>query len=301
MYTIIGKGFGLYGYLPAICLNKAELTLPIKYKITVDSRKDIFGFSDKITWSDNIKDCLINSEKVVLAIPPKEQFNFILENKEFLSNKILFLEKPLADNTKNSYSVLNFLKVKKIKFCINYSFLYINWHKKLKRKICILNKTDKITITWKFHAFHKKYKINSWKDDVSAGGGTIKFYAIHLLASLVDFGYEICNYIRHKDNKNILKLKFCNKNKPDIIVNIDIKTNSNLFSINVERKSKDLESICNLENPFMEHSFPNNRYDTRVRALQQHLKMKNSSLNKLSYNFKVIKLWESIETLEKKI
>tara|TARA_B100000212_G_C27241780_1_gene476225 strand:- start:657 stop:812 length:156 start_codon:yes stop_codon:yes gene_type:complete len=51
----------------------------------------------------------------------------------------------------------------------------------------------------------------------------------------------------------------------------------------------------------MEHSFPNDRYDTRVRALQQQLKMKNSSLNKLSCNFKIIKFSGSIENLEKKI
>ncbi|MDC3116721.1 hypothetical protein OA529_03465, partial [Alphaproteobacteria bacterium] len=84
MYTIFGKGFGLYGYLPAICLNNSELILPKNYKKTLDKRKDIYRFSDKIIWSNNFIDCLIKSDKVILAIPPKEQFNFILENKKYL-------------------------------------------------------------------------------------------------------------------------------------------------------------------------------------------------------------------------
>ena len=96
-------------------------------------------------------------------------------------------------------------------------------------------------------------------------------------------------------------MKFCNKKKPDIFVNINIRANFNIFSINIKKKSKDTEIVCEQEHPFIEGSFSDNRYDTRVSVLQQHLEMKNYKLNNLLYNFKVIKLWENVESLEKKI
>ncbi|MDC3116897.1 hypothetical protein OA529_04375, partial [Alphaproteobacteria bacterium] len=128
-----------------------------------------------------------------------------------------------------------------------------------------------------------------------------KFYAIHFIASLVDLGYEVCNFISLKDNRNFLIMKFCNKKKPDISVNINIRANFNIFSINIKKKLKEIENICEQEHPFIEHSFPDDTYDTRVNVLRQHLEMKNYKLNNLLYNLKVIRLWENVESLEKKI
>ena len=54
MYTIIGKGFGLYGYLPAIIMNNSNLVLSNEYKFNIQKRKDINQYINKIKWTQNI-------------------------------------------------------------------------------------------------------------------------------------------------------------------------------------------------------------------------------------------------------
>ena len=90
MYTIIGKGFGLYGYLPAVIQNKSRLILPIEYKSTIENRDDIRKYLNYLIWADDISDAIFKADNIILAIPPMEQFNFIFKNVKKLEIKIYF-------------------------------------------------------------------------------------------------------------------------------------------------------------------------------------------------------------------
>ena len=67
MYTIIGKGFGLYGYLPAVIQNKSRLILPIEYKSTIENRDDIRKYLNYLIWADNISDAIFKADNIILA------------------------------------------------------------------------------------------------------------------------------------------------------------------------------------------------------------------------------------------
>ena len=91
MYTIIGKGFGLYGYLPAIIMNNSNLVLSNEYKFNIQKRKDINQYINKIKWTQNIEEAIAR-EKVLKKWKRKWKFNLIKKsNPEFnsLTNKFL--------------------------------------------------------------------------------------------------------------------------------------------------------------------------------------------------------------------
>ena len=114
----------------------------------------------------------------------------MLENEKLISNKTIFLEKPIASSPEQSSILLKFLEEKKIKFYVNYSFIYLDWFKKLFNKINSLNSNFNIKVNWEFKAHFIKTNVMNWKSDSQSGGGIIRFYGIHLIAVLISFEYE---------------------------------------------------------------------------------------------------------------
>ena len=200
MYTIIGKGFGLYGYLPAIMMNQSNLVLSSEYKLNIEKRKDINQYINRIKWTQSIEESIHLSNNIILAIPPKEQFKFLHEKETNISNKTIFLEKPIASSPKESFILLKFLEEKKIKFYVNYSFIYLDWFKNLYHKINSLKPDAVIKITWEFKAHFLMTNFMNWKSDFKLGGGILRFYGIHLMAVLTALNYENCKIIKLKNN-----------------------------------------------------------------------------------------------------
>jgi hypothetical protein len=59
------------------------------------------------------------------------------------------------------------------------------------------SKSDKFQIVWRIP------KVNSpWKNDSSLGGGTLKFYGIHLLCLLLDIGILERNIVINEDDSS---------------------------------------------------------------------------------------------------
>ena len=103
MYTIVGKGFGLYGYLPAVLLNNSKLILTKDYKSYVEQRSDVDIFLNQIDWSKNILEAVQQSNNIILAIPPLEQFKFLNSGKNLTKSqeKLLGLKKVKSKRKEN--------------------------------------------------------------------------------------------------------------------------------------------------------------------------------------------------------
>lgn len=294
MYTIIGKGFGLYGYLPAVLMNNSRLTLPFSYRNFVNLRDDIREFSNKIIWSKNIKEAIERSQNIIFALPPLEQFRFILDNKNLLKHKNIFLEKPVANSPKNSFVLLELLKNENIKFCINYSFIFLEWFNKLKKETSNLNKNDQVFVNWSFYSHHLKNNISNWKSRKDLGGGIIRFYGIHLIALFSYLNYDNCKLVNLSDNK--VNFNLIGKNRPEVNIKIKINSRENKFSIRLFRNKIYNEEIIDYKDPF---DNPKNELseilDRRVDQLRNYIY--NKKIIKYDYKnyFKVIKLWEKIE------
>ena len=66
----------------------------------------------------------------------------------------MFLEKPIANSPKNSLKLIELLENKKIKFYVNYSFIYLDWFEKIQQRVNLLNNNYQILVDWKFKAYH---------------------------------------------------------------------------------------------------------------------------------------------------
>ena len=98
-WLILGSGFGLYGYLPAILKNEYNnIYLPHKYKTKIINRKDLNFFFERINWYDDLNEITKFIDSVVIASNPENQ-PLIVNNLLKINNiKKYILEKPLAIN-----------------------------------------------------------------------------------------------------------------------------------------------------------------------------------------------------------
>ena len=136
-YLILGSGFGLYGYLPAVLSKKNNTVyLEKKYKKIINSRKELTIYKNKIIWIQNYLSNLEIIDYLIIAKRPSDQVKIIKKiiNKKNILKKI-FLEKPIAKNPLAAKNLLNILKKKKINVSFGFIFQYTNWYKKIKNFI----------------------------------------------------------------------------------------------------------------------------------------------------------------------
>jgi hypothetical protein len=72
MFTILGGGFGLYGYLPAILRLEPRVILPARYRPVVERRPELQGCIPRIDWTDDLRS-LAGATAAVIALPPAWQ------------------------------------------------------------------------------------------------------------------------------------------------------------------------------------------------------------------------------------
>ncbi len=290
-YLILGSGFGLYGYLPAVLSKKNNTVyLEKKYKKIINSRKELTIYKNKIIWIQNYLSNLEIIDYLIIAKRRSDQVKIIKKiiNKKNILKKI-FLEKPIAKNPLAAKNLLNILKKKKINVSFGFIFQYTNWYKKIKNFIKENKKKNEIEITWNFNAFFLKKKVKSWKNDISQGGGIINFYGIHFIKLINELGFnKIINSTQIKKNYWFSSYK---KNKQIFKLKINISAKKNLFRIKLKSYSKN--TSINLPNPFGK----NNNFtkkDNRVVFLIKYLEYEIHKKTNYNELFIFTNFWEKI-------
>ena len=93
MFTIIGSGFGMYGYLPALLKVYGEgVILPLSYKDKLMARSDLIQFLPWISWAKTLEEALKEATGVVLATTPTRQLTIAFELLNHPNIKKLVLE-----------------------------------------------------------------------------------------------------------------------------------------------------------------------------------------------------------------
>jgi len=70
---ILGSGFGLYGYLPAMYKISKNIFLNIKYQKKIQNRAELKKFLKKITWYNEKKLTLKKIDYLIIAQNPQKQ------------------------------------------------------------------------------------------------------------------------------------------------------------------------------------------------------------------------------------
>jgi predicted dehydrogenase len=291
MTGIIGAGFGLYGYFPAVVKTEGKAVLLEEAKSIFEGRPELQKYKDNILWCDNIDTLLPIVDKLIVCVPPKIQesyFDKILQAANI--NSVIF-EKPIASNPQLSLNILSRLSNSNKTFRIGYTFLYTNWFSTFNFNAV---KNTNIEINWTFKAYHYKSNIENWKRYNSEGGGVIRFFGIHLFPLLISFGFN--NVInsqtsgKNTDDLENWKAVFTNEKGCECTIDVDSNCEQEIFSIKTDNGQKEL---INFVSPFETANNSIQTEDNRVIILERLL----SSLNNENQNKEMINLYNASNDL----
>jgi predicted dehydrogenase len=295
VYTIIGSGFGLYGYLPALTQLGMKVVLPTSYKDKVLARPELSKTLNHIEWVKDQNTALNITNGLVVATTPKIQKEFISYYLTFSNIKRILIEKPIAITPEQSVQLLDQLDKSKKRYAIGYTFLYLSWQKSL---VWPSDLGLTVELNWSFMAHHFQHDVQNWKRFHSEGGGVLRFYGIHLLAMLALRGYSnIKNSSLKGPNKNEPEqwtATFAGHNLPDCLVNVDCRSTSQHFQIG-HSGSNDL--ILSLDNIFAQENL-NNGDDSRVPSIAAEIKYLDEDSLNFSFIYKQTNLlWSLVEEI----
>ena len=121
-FTILGSGFGLYGYLPALLGLGHKIALPERYRSVVGTRQELSQFVPRVDWCADIEEALAGSEAVVVALRPADQARWIPRLVRTPNIRQLILEKPIAPAPEVAASLLAELEGAGKRYRVGYTF-----------------------------------------------------------------------------------------------------------------------------------------------------------------------------------
>jgi len=169
---IIGGGFGLYGWLPALCqyYPNEKILIELRHQDKFDKRPELQQYKDRIEWV-YLYEIFDEAELLVISIPPNKVYDYLKDIIFSKTIKKIIVDKPICDTPEKSEAFIKAIEDKGIKICSSYLFIYTGWLKEL-------NPNEQYEITW---IKSNNNLENSWKHKEELGGGQM-FYNIHLLA-----------------------------------------------------------------------------------------------------------------------
>jgi predicted dehydrogenase len=188
VFTVVGAGFGIYGYLPALIESFGEpVILPRDYERVVMARPELEGYRAQIRWVADIDTALRQAKGAVIAVRPAGQPEVAMRCCAIPGIERLVLEKPLAPDPAQASALLRELASSGKRYRIGYSFLATPWRRELAWPA---EGEGPVCIDWTFMAHHFANGVQTWKRVHSQGGGVLRFYGIQLLALLAHLGYR---------------------------------------------------------------------------------------------------------------
>ena len=190
IYAIVGSGFGLYGYLPAIAGTlECLVVLPESARVRFAARPELAIFESFIRWVPNIGSALQQANVAVIAVPPEEQPGITAECLRHAGIATIVLEKPVAATPGRAREVLDSIIDAGRRCRVGYSLLQTDFAEAL-LAVDASTADDPLTIEWTFMAHHFANDVDTWKRRHARGGGALRFYGIHLVALLALLGYR---------------------------------------------------------------------------------------------------------------
>jgi len=297
---ILGSGFGLYGYFPAIAGDgDSKIVLLEKYRQKFEGRSELAEFSGVISWAKDTDSLCDSVDTLVICLSPQGQLDTVKLALTHPNINRFVLEKPLAVDPEKSKQLLQELIRSGKYYRIGYNFQYTIWGKEL---LNALNSelSCHINIDWYFMAHHYAKSLQNWKRNTDTGGGAIRFYGIHLIALLGHM--KKCDIVfssstGYSDNDTY---QWSAELKINDIHSLTIDVNSAApevkFVVKIEGKS--IDSVAKLNDPFDEYISLAGNQDRRVGVIKPVLDSLKYDDQQKYWNKVYIAangLWERIE------
>lgn len=187
--AILGSGFGLYGYLPALIGQGCSVLLPERYRAVIEGRAELAEFAHQIKWVVDEGNALDRAEAVVVARRPGDQAALLAGILRRPNLQRLLLEKPLAPNPEEAGRLQSELLASGRIVRVGYIFGHTDWGKRLLEQASSPQRCGDLRIHWSFRAHHYATDQQNWKRSHAQGGGALRFYGIQLLALTAELGF----------------------------------------------------------------------------------------------------------------
>ena len=304
MIAILGSGFGLYGYLPALTEECGQqVILPERYRSRFEARPELARFAQNVHWAPDEMAALDRAEGVVLALRPVDQAKWIPRCLERAHLKYLLLEKPLANSPETAARLWADLAQSDKNIRMGYTFRFTEWAARL-REALSESEGGSLSIRWNFLAHHFRFGLASWKQSRAAGGGAIRFYGIQLIALLAEFGYRDVlvsrSFAQSEDNVEKWMATLVGPRLPECSVVVD--TRAAVSNFQVERRNQaDAEPgvlLANFNDPFAASApaDPASELDPRVPVLTKLCRtLWEPTGNERVWYEATIELWRRVE------
>lgn len=308
-FTILGSGFGLYGYLPALFELGHRVALPIRYQPVVGGRQDLSQFMSRVDWCADVEAALATTDSVVVALRPVDQANWIPRLARMPNIRQLILEKPIAPPPNLAASLLTDLDRSGKRYRVGYTFRLLPWVEQL--RFALGEGVKGASLDWTFLAHHYRNDLANWKRYDSEGGGALRFYGIHLIALLAELGYDDVSvsmaWGASDTETERWEATFTSPSLASFTVNIDSRANETLFRVVLHEASKGTDQstdhvVISEPDPFSgERSTSPQGPDIRVAVLERLCRsLSEDDDDHARRQQAIIRLWTRVEEKTKR-
>ncbi|MGX1305314.1 putative dehydrogenase [Amorphus suaedae] len=267
---ILGSGFGLYGYLPAVAGLADTVVLPRRYQATLEAREDVGRFAKDVDWARDDEEVLGRCDALIVGRRPADQVELVRRAlSTYPAIDRFLLEKPLAPDPRQARQLLVDLREAGKHTRVGFTFRYTPWAERVRGWLSAADPAKPLSIDWRFNAHHYRTQLETWKRRPSQGGGVVRFYAIHLIALLAELGYRDVEWstIRssEEDDDERWQARLRGPGLPPCGLTVDSKAAETRFSVMAESKPGSAAFAVSLGDPFDEA--PASALDRRVDVL----------------------------------
>jgi len=297
-WGILGGGFGIYGYIPALAQRSISRIVVLEKHIDViNKREELKQYRSLIETASTREEIIKESNSLIISVPPLIQEKY-LACMGANNYKYLVLEKPLAATPNEACKILEKSISLSESMRIGYSFSNTRWGNEL-INLGGFNKKGNVEITWHFYAHYLNADRFSWKGNHNEGGGSLRFYGIQLIALLGMVTGLVATHSSIVVDKfarpYLWRGEFINSQGGKIIINLNCCNKLEKFEIKINSKD-DIKRI-KLKGPFS-NEMEINGADNRVGILSKILETLGND-NKYHYKLytDINNLWSAVEKI----
>ncbi|MDI1311674.1 Gfo/Idh/MocA family oxidoreductase [Prosthecobacter sp.] len=303
-FGILGGGFGMYGYLPAIAgLDPSRIVTLEKYRPTIRSRPELASLANRISVVSNPAKISNDCDLLVVSKRPSDQEQLVDAALASGWGGTLVLEKPLARTPSAAELMLEKLATAKMRLVVGFTIAETDWVERLSSEFQ-LHRPTSIHFDWRFMAHHYKHGLYNWKRNVSEGGGALRFYAVHLLevlARMANWSSLACSPLGFTDEDPSLTCSL-HSTHGRAEINCDSQwTSSPFFSVTLKMGDQILfrhDAPTPFSNSANDSTNQPGRADSRIIFIRQLLRRAiGGALSDASIHQEHVRLWGDLEKL----
>lgn len=236
MWGVLGGGFGLYGYLPALARHsRGKVLLLQRYCSVIEARPDLMDYLEAAEFCEDESELMSRADSLVMARRPEDTLGLLDRIAASGQLQTVILEKPVGRTPDEGADVIDRLERTGKAFDAAFLFRHAPWAQAWRVAITRRRGPEVATLRWRFHAHHYRNDLINWKRMHDSGGGALRFFGIHVIALLAEWGFEQVSdsrvIIDDRGGVSGWQARFVSERMAPVLVDLDSRAISSEFAL----------------------------------------------------------------------